>query len=103
MYTSVSCIHPMSHFMPNPSPPRWGGRETMGQAVDVDDVEPVVGAGEEEALDLRAAVVEDLRVPVGVVPLPRIGVLEEVGPVEVGEAAAVLGGGGRGPGGGNTE
>ena len=30
MYCSVSCIHPISHFIPNPSPPRWVGRDTIG-------------------------------------------------------------------------
>ena len=34
MYFSVSCIQPMSHFSPNPSPPRYVGRDTIGQAVD---------------------------------------------------------------------
>src|SRR6185369_1238577 len=34
MYDSVSCIQPMSHFNPNPSPPRYVGRDTIGHAVD---------------------------------------------------------------------
>ncbi len=34
MYFSVSCIQPMSHLRPNPSPPRYRGRETIGHEVD---------------------------------------------------------------------
>ncbi len=33
-YSSVSCIQPMFHLKPNPSPPRCTGRDTPGQAVD---------------------------------------------------------------------
>jgi hypothetical protein len=45
-------------------------------------VEPEHGARQEEAAYLVAAVVEDVAVPVGVKPLTRVGVLEEVGAVE---------------------
>jgi hypothetical protein len=34
MYASVSCIHPMSHFMPKPRPPTYTGRDTAGHDVD---------------------------------------------------------------------
>ncbi len=34
MYSSVSCIQPMFHFIVKPSPPASTGRETIGQAVD---------------------------------------------------------------------
>ena len=34
MKESMSCIHPMFHFRVNPSPPRYVGRDTAGQAVD---------------------------------------------------------------------
>ncbi len=40
MYSSESCIHPMFHFSPNPSPPKPSaptmsvGRVTPSQAVD---------------------------------------------------------------------
>ena len=33
-YFSVSCIQPMFHLRPKPSPPRYVGRDTIGQAVD---------------------------------------------------------------------
>lgn len=33
-YASVSCIQPMFHLNPKPSPPRCTGRETPGHAVD---------------------------------------------------------------------
>src|SRR5438552_18145882 len=33
-YESVSCIQPMFHLKPKPSPPRYVGRETPGHAVD---------------------------------------------------------------------
>ena len=41
--------------------------------------------------DLVAAVVEDQRAPVGVLALARVGVLVEVGAVEVAEAVASRG------------
>ena len=34
MYFSVSCIQSRSHFMSNPRPPIYVGRETSGHAVD---------------------------------------------------------------------
>src|SRR4029453_14089651 len=33
-YWRVSCIQPMFHLNPKPSPPRSTGRDTLGQAVD---------------------------------------------------------------------
>ncbi len=57
--------------------------------VDVVAVEPEVGAREQEAPDLEAVVVEDRAVPVRVVALARVGVLVEVGAVEVAEAVLV--------------
>ena len=54
-------------------------------------VEPAHRAGHQERSDLVAAVVEDRRVPVGVVALPRIGVLEQVRAVEFVESVRVVG------------
>jgi hypothetical protein len=46
-------------------------------------VEPEERVVEQEVRDLVASVVEDERAPVGMLPLPRVGVLVEVGAVEV--------------------
>ena len=58
------------------------------EPVDVVAVEPEVGARQQEAPHLVAAVVEDRAVPVGVVALARVGVLVEVGAVEVARGRA---------------
>ena len=61
------------------------------QRVGVVLVEPEHCRGDEEALRLVAAVVEDVAVPLGVEAEPRVGVLEEVRAVEVGEPVLVAG------------
>ena len=65
------------------------GHAVDAQPVDVELVEPVDGARDEEAAHLVAPVIEDLRFPIGMEPLPRVGVLVEVRAVEVGEAVLV--------------
>ena len=59
------------------------------QAIGVVGGQPVVGRRGQEAPDLVAAVVEDQAVPVGVEAQPGVGVLVEVGPVEVGQRELV--------------
>ena len=61
------------------------------QPVDVVAVEPAHRARHQERAHLVAAVVEDRRVPVGVVALPRIGVLVQVRAVELVQAVGVGG------------
>ena len=34
MYCSVSCMKPMFHLKPKPSPPSWTGCETSARTVD---------------------------------------------------------------------
>src|SRR6266478_22781 len=53
------------------------------ETIDVIAVEPEEGAIEQEARDLMASVVEDERAPVGMLALPRVSVLVEVGAIEV--------------------
>src|SRR5579862_5921834 len=59
------------------------------QAVNVIFVEPEHGTRHEKAAYLGAAVVEDVRLPVGMESLARVGVLVEMRAVEVGEAVGV--------------
>ena len=40
----MSCIQPMFHLKPKPSPPRYVGRETPGQAVDSSAAEITPGS-----------------------------------------------------------
>ena len=54
-------------------------------------VQPEQRVGQQEVADLVAAVVEDERAPVAVLPLPGIGVLVERGAVELREPVRVLG------------
>ncbi len=61
------------------------------QAVDVVLVEPEHRARQQESAHLMAIVVEDRAVPLGMKALARIGVLVEVGPVEIREAVSVGG------------
>ena len=67
------------------------------EAVDVQLLDPVQGAGQEEVAHLVAAEVEDERAPVGVLALAGVGVLVEGGAVEAGEGPVVLGEVGRHP------
>jgi hypothetical protein len=85
----------MSHFMPKPRPLarvveiEHGGDRVHAQAVDVIFVEPEHGARHQEAAHFRAAVIEDVRLPVGMESLTRVGVLVEMSAVEVGETVGV--------------
>ena len=66
------------------------GDRVHPQPVEVVLLEPEEGAGDEEVADLAAAVVEDQRAPVGMLPLPRVRVLVETGAVEAGQTVGVL-------------
>ena len=68
-----------------------GGDGVHAQAVDVVFVEPEHGARHEEAAHLGAAVVEDVRFPVGMESLARVGVFIKVCAVEVSESVRVGG------------
>ena len=61
------------------------------ETVRVVGAEPVIGTREEEAPDLVAPVVEDQRVPIGVVPTAGIRVLVQMRSVEVRQAVLVGG------------
>ena len=61
------------------------------QAVEVVAVEPEERVAEEEVADLGPAVVEDLGAPVAVFAQPRVGVLVEMGAVEVAQAVQIVG------------
>ena len=61
------------------------------EPVDVELLGPVESVGNEEALHLVAAVVEDVGAPVFVLALARVSVLVECGAVESAEAEGVLG------------
>ena len=43
MYCRESCIQPMFHLKPKPSPPRWVGRVTPGHAVDSSAIVTIPG------------------------------------------------------------
>ena len=58
------------------------GHGIDAQAVDVIFVEPEQRVGEQEIAHFVAAVVEDQRAPVGMLALPRIGMLVEARAVE---------------------
>ena len=66
-----------------------GGDRVHAQPVDVELVEPIQGAGEQEVLHLVAPVVEDQGAPVAVLPLARVGVLVQGGAVEAGQGKGV--------------
>ena len=66
------------------------GDSVDAQTVDVELGQPVERVGDEEVPDLEAAVVEDVRSPVGVLALPRVGVLVQRGAVEASEGPVVL-------------
>ena len=59
-------------------------------AIGVKAIEPEVRRGEQEAAHLKAAVVEDVRLPIGVKATTWILVLEEVRAVEEGEAMRIV-------------
>src|SRR3954452_7771759 len=60
-------------------------------------VEPEHGAGHEEAAHFGASVIEDVGLPLRMESLARVGVLIEVGAVEVGKAVCIGGKMGRNP------
>jgi hypothetical protein len=68
-----------------------GSHGVHAQAVQVELGHPVVGAGEEEAFHLAAAVIEDVGAPVLVHAQTRILVLVEGGTVEAGQGPGVHG------------
>ncbi len=74
-----------------------GGHGIHAQTVHVVAVQPEQGAGEQEGAHLVAAVIEDVAVPLGVIALLGIGMLEQVGAVEVCQAVLVAGEMGRHP------
>jgi hypothetical protein len=68
-----------------------GGHPVHAQPVGVVAVEPEEGAAHEERAHLVPAVIEDEAVPVGVEALAAVGVLVEMGAVEVPQAVLVGG------------
>ena len=68
-----------------------GGHRVHPQAVGVVLLQPEHGVGEEEGAHLVPAQVKDLGAPVGVLPLPGVGVLVGGGAVEVVQAEGVPG------------
>ena len=74
------------------------GRDRVDpQPVDVVLLQPEQGVGEQVVRHFPPPEVEDEGAPVAVLPLPRVRVLVEVGPVEGGEAVRVAGEVGRHP------
>ena len=67
-----------------------GGHRVHPDAVDVVLLEPEGGGGEQEALHLAPAIVEDLGAPGVVLPLAGVGVLVAGGAVELVEPVGVL-------------
>ncbi|MPM58991.1 hypothetical protein SDC9_105828 [bioreactor metagenome] len=67
------------------------GDRVDAQAVDVELAQPVEGVGDQEALHLVAAEVEDVGAPVRVLAQARIGVLVQGGAVEPAQCPLVLG------------
>ena len=61
------------------------------QAVEVVGVEPEEGVAEEEVPHLRPPVVEDLGAPIAVLAQPGVGVLVEMGAVEVPQPVRIVG------------
>ena len=68
-----------------------GGDGVHAQAVDVVSIQPKQRAGEQEAADFIAPVVENERTPVLVFALAQVGMLVKVRAVEEGEAVPVFG------------
>ena len=67
------------------------GHRIDPEAVEVVAVEPEQRVAEEEVAHLGTAVVEDLGAPVAVFAQPRVGVLVEMGAVEVPQAVQIVG------------
>ena len=68
---------------------KHGGHGVDAQAVDVIVFQPEKGVGDEERTHLIAAIVENAALPVGVETLAGVGVVVEVGPVEVGQPVGI--------------
>ena len=66
-----------------------GGHRIHPQAIQVELLQPVVGAGQQEVLHLVAAVIENERAPVGVLAPARILVLIQGGAVKPGQGVGV--------------
>ena len=58
-------------------------------AVDVEFAQPVERARQQEIRDLTAAVIVDQRVPIGMIALPRVGVLVKRGTVKAAEPVRI--------------
>src|SRR5262249_22534430 len=80
--------HPLARFARIIEVER-GGDSVDPETVGVIAVEPEERAVEQEVPDLVASIVEDERAPVGMLTLPRVGVLVEVGAIEVDEAVRI--------------
>src|SRR5438270_9886641 len=68
-----------------------GCNGVYSEAVNVVAIQPGDCVGEEKRLHLAATVIEDVRSPVRVFPLPWIGMFVESGSVEAAEGMSVLG------------
>ncbi len=60
------------------------------KSVDMVILYPVQGIGQKEVFDLRTAIVEDLGAPVGMLALPRIGMLVDRVSVKLDQALGIL-------------
>jgi len=67
------------------------GHSIEPQSVHVIFVEPEQRAADEETADFIAAVVEDRASPIGVKALPRVGMLEQMCAIKVGQSVSVGG------------
>ncbi len=68
-----------------------GGYGVDPEPVDVVAVEPEQGTADQERSDLVAAVVEDVAFPFGMEALLGVGMLEQIGPIEVHQTMLVTG------------
>ena len=59
------------------------------QPVDMELIEPIDGARDQEAANLVPSVIEYFRLPIGMKTLPPVGVLEQVRAVEIGQPVLV--------------
>ena len=76
---------------------KHGRNGVDSQSVDVVLVKPKQRVGDQVVTDFVAAVIENERVPVGMLALPRVGVLKKCGSVESGQPVGVFGKVGRYP------
>src|SRR5246127_2905329 len=66
-----------------------GSDRIHAQSVDMAFVKPEHGARHQEAANFGPTVVEDVRLPVGMETLARVGMFVEMRAVEIGEAVCV--------------